>query len=246
MDEARTLRVDGLSNARDLGGLPRLNGGETPRGVFYRSEVVDRIEPGGWEQLYRAGIRTIIDLRTPAERARDVQVRPDWLITVSVDLDGPENRDFWPYYEDSGLDGTPLVFLPHLAAMPERMGHVLVALAEAPPGGVLFHCMSGRDRTGLTAMVLLSIAGVLPEAIADDFLATARLGGDFALTANANLEPVLIEDLLREHATTTEAAFMEALEGLRLNELFGRLGLPPEIREVLATWRGWMTPPGLR
>ncbi len=33
---------------------------------------------------------------------------------VETDLDGPENREFWTYYEDSGLDGTPMVLLPHL------------------------------------------------------------------------------------------------------------------------------------
>lgn len=235
-----------MANARDLGGLPRIGGGETPFGVFYRSEIADRITEVGWEQLHEAGIRSIVDLRAPAERARDVRARPEWLTTVSVDLDGPENREFWPYYENSGLDGTPLVFLPHLAAMPERMALVLTALAEAPHGGVLFHCMSGRDRTGLTAMILLSIAQVRPEAVADDYLQTARLGGGFALTANADHEPVLIEDLLAQHGTTTERAFLEALEGLRPEELLMRLGLSDENRDVLATWRGHLSPPGLR
>jgi protein tyrosine/serine phosphatase len=226
--------IDGLLNARDLGGLPLSRGGTTPEGVFYRSEIADRITPAGWKQLHDAGIRTIVDLRAPGERARDVQKRPEWLTTVAVDLDGPENREFWPYYEDSGLDGTPLVFLPHLAAMPERMSAVLTALAQAPAGGVLFHCMAGRDRTGLTAMVLLSIAGVQPEAIVADYLQTVRLGGGFALTTNAAHELVLIEDLLAQHGTTTEQAFRTALDGLALD----RLAIPAEIHHTLATWRG--------
>jgi hypothetical protein len=230
------LAVDGLVNARDLGGLPRLAGGPTPGGVFYRSEIADRITPRGWDQVHAEGIRTVVDLRTPAERARYGQGRPEWLTTVEVDLDGPENREFWPYYEDSGLDGTPLVFLPHLKAMPERMVAVLTALAEAPEGGVLFHCMSGRDRTGLTAMVLLSIAGVRPEAIAEDYLRTHLLGKGFALTTDANRELILIEELLGQHGTTTEQAFRDALGGLRVNELLD--ALTPANRTVLRTWRG--------
>jgi hypothetical protein len=233
----RTLLVDGLVNGRDLGGLPRLLGGVTPGGVFYRSETVDRITVAGWDQVYQAGIRSIVDLRAPGEVERDIQSRPAWLTTVVVDLDDPANRDFWPYYEDSGLDGTPVVFLPHLAAMPERMRAVLTALARAPAGGVLFHCMSGRDRTGLTAMVLLSIAGVEPDAIVDDFLKTARLGDVFALTTNAGYEPIPIEDLLREHGTTTERALREALAGLRVD----RLNLAPDVLESLSTWRGQLS-----
>ncbi|TFD76983.1 tyrosine-protein phosphatase [Cryobacterium fucosi] len=43
----RTLHVEGLVNARDLGGLPRRNGTPTPRGVFFRSENVDWVSPAG-------------------------------------------------------------------------------------------------------------------------------------------------------------------------------------------------------
>jgi hypothetical protein len=63
------LEVDGLVNARDLGGLRRRNGAYTPRGVFYRSENADWITAAGWDQVGAEGIRTIVDLRRPDERA---------------------------------------------------------------------------------------------------------------------------------------------------------------------------------
>ncbi|MDQ1287647.1 MAG: protein-tyrosine phosphatase, partial [Actinomycetota bacterium] len=46
-------------------------------------------------------------------------------------------------------------------------------LAQARQGGVLFHCLAGRDRTGMISMVLLSLAGVRPEAIVDGLLSEA-------------------------------------------------------------------------
>ena len=134
----RTLRAEGLVNARDLGGLPRKDGTRTPRGVFFRSENVDGVTPRGWDHIHAAGIRTVVDLRQPGERERDISARPDWLTTMHVDLDGLENQDFWAGYWDSGLVGTALYFRPHLEAMPERAGAALSALASAPPGGVLF------------------------------------------------------------------------------------------------------------
>jgi protein tyrosine/serine phosphatase len=100
----RALRVDGLVNARDLGGLPLIGGGETPRGVFFRSENVDAVTSRGWDELLAACIRTVVDLRQPGERERDRSPRPDWLMTTHVDLDGLENQEFWCDYWDNGLD----------------------------------------------------------------------------------------------------------------------------------------------
>ena len=132
--EVRALQVDGLVNARDLGGLPRRNGLLTPRGVCFRSENVDWVTAAGWDDVYAAGIRTVVDLRQTGERMRDTQRRPKWLITINVDLDGLDNANVWKDYRDNGLVGTAMYFLPHLAAMPERSATVLTALAGAPDG----------------------------------------------------------------------------------------------------------------
>jgi len=233
---SRVLEVDGLVNARDLGGLPLTRGGVTPRGVFFRSENVDAITPDGWRQVHDAGIRTVVDLRQPGERARDRHPRPAWLTTTAVDLDGLENADFWAHYWDNGLVGTALYFLPHLAAMPERMGAVLTALSGAGDGGVLFHCMGGRDRTGLVSMVLLCIVGVEPEAIVDDYLETVRLGDVRAAAAHRTNEEAVIEHLLAARGTTTEQAFRDALAGLDLAALLSTAGLSDRNQRVLRTW----------
>lgn len=65
----RALAVDGLVNACDLGGHCRCDGSLALRGVFYRSENVDRVTQAGWERVRAAGIRTIVNLRQPGERA---------------------------------------------------------------------------------------------------------------------------------------------------------------------------------
>jgi protein-tyrosine phosphatase len=175
-NQDRTIAVDGLVNARDLGGMKRKSGGDTPFGVFFRTDNVDKVTEAGWRQAYELGIRTVVDLRQPGERATDTHERPAWLRTVHVDLDGLENTEFWADYWDNGLVGTAMYYLPHLEAMPERTGAALAAIVSAPPGGVLFHCMGGRDRTGMIAMLLLKAADVTDDAIVDDYLQTVRLG----------------------------------------------------------------------
>ena len=235
---SRTLHVEGLVNARDLGGLRQRNGTLTPRGVFFRSENVDSATPAGWEQIREAGIRTIVDLRQAGERAQDTQPRPDWLTTLPIDLDGLDNATFWKDFWNNGLAGTALYYLPHLNAMPERSVSVLAALAGAPEGGILFHCMAGRDRTGLIALLLLTAIDVEPEAIVDDYLETVRLADRRARASQReNAEPT-IEALCQSHGTTTEGAFRAALRGLDLAELFASPGLSAAEREAITSWRG--------
>ncbi|MGI9006046.1 MAG: tyrosine-protein phosphatase [Streptosporangiaceae bacterium] len=239
---ARTLVIDGLANARDLGGLRLSGGGLTPRGVFFRSESADLITPPGWEQARAAGIRTVVDLRQPVERAADTSRRPDWLTTVAVDLDGRHNQEFWRGYWDNGLVGTALYFLPHLAAMPERSGAALSALVTAPPGGVLFHCMGGRDRTGMIAMLLLTAAGAEPAEITEDYMETVRNGGARAAAAGRQDDEPALEAICRAYGSTTREAFRHALEGLNLPAVLAAAGLGPDERQALATWRGTLPP----
>lgn len=232
------MQAPGLVNARDLGGLRREDGTLTPQGVFYRSENVDWLEPEGWEQLRAAGIRTVVDLRQPGERARDVAQRPDWVTTVAVDLDGLENQDFWKDYWDNGLVGTALYFSPHLEAMPERAGAALAAIVSAPPGGVLFHCMGGRDRTGLLSLLLLKAAGTRVDEIVDDYLETVRLGDVRAASMNRNNDEAALEAICQAHGTTTEGAFRTAVESVDLDRVLTAANVNFKNRQALFSWRG--------
>jgi protein-tyrosine phosphatase len=232
------VEVDGLVNVRDLGGLERLNGLRTPSGVFYRSENVDAVTEKGWEQLQALGITTVVDLRQERERARDVGTRPSWLAIRMVDLDEWENQGFWENYWDNGLVGTALYYTPHLNAMPDRAGAALSAIVSAPPGGVLFHCMGGRDRTGMIAMLLLSAIDTKTDEIADDYLETVRRGEIRAVQAGRDNDEPRLQAFCRGHGTTTEKAFRDALATLEFEALLDRLGMPAADRLALRTWRG--------
>lgn len=234
----RAVSVDGLVNVRDLGGLRLSGGGLTPTGVFFRSESIDAVTAGGWEDLWGLGVRTIVDLRQPRERVQDRNARPGWVTTTEVDLDGLEHESFWKDYWDNGLVATALYYTPHLRALPERAGAALAAIVDAPGGGVLFHCVGGRDRTGMIAMLLLAAVGADPEEIVDDYLATVRLGAVRARRSGGVDPEPEIEALCRSHGTTTEAAFRDALNALDLTTFLDGCGLSAEQRLALTTWRG--------
>jgi hypothetical protein len=239
-DARRALVVEGLHNARDLGGLTRADGSLTPFGVFFRSANLDAMTPRAWRWLHERGVRTVIDLRAPAEHAPDPTARPDWLTTSCIDLDRLANTEFWADYLADGRFGTALYYLPHLAALPERMGAVLQAIADAPAGGVLFHCTGGRDRTGLVAMVLLAAAQVTAQDIVEDYLITVRQADLMAdATGRSNPEP-MIEELCRSFGTSTAGAFRDAVAGLDLDAVFTRAGLTEATIDRIRSWRGML------
>jgi protein-tyrosine phosphatase len=182
-------------NARDLGGLPTVDGRETRWRALIRSDAVDGLTPKGWTALGEYGVTTIVDLRNRDER--DAAPEPDGIEVVNVELDGlDEDEEFWSEWMHGPQFATPLYYGPFLERFPHRMEQVLDAIEQAPPGGVLFHCVGGRDRTGLVAAVLLAIAGVRPEAIADDYVSAA--------TSAPTHDPTLDEFLAKRGTSARE------------------------------------------
>ena len=180
--DGRHLDWDGCLNARDLGGLPAAGGHETRRAAIVRADAPDCLTADGWSAVQAHGIRTIVDLRNDDERTPDLALRPDGLTTLRLPLDGSEDREFWDRWSSGAQFGTPLYYRAFLDRFPERTARIVAAIAQAPPGGVLVHCVVGRDRTGLVTMLLLALVGVAPDDIAADY----ALSGERLPAASSN------------------------------------------------------------
>jgi protein-tyrosine phosphatase len=171
---SRDLVWDGLLNVRDLGGHPTEDGGQTRFGVFVRADNLERLSEAGWRALVDYGVHTVVDLRLAVERGAappaDLPIvalhrplvpdfgHPDWLEINALSLGAvlPES--------------TRLVYLEFLERYRDRFGDAVSTIAAADgDGAVLFHCMGGKDRTGLVTALLLRVAGVDREAVAADY-----------------------------------------------------------------------------
>jgi protein-tyrosine phosphatase len=145
-----------------------------------RADAFDRLTEAGWNALSEHRIRTIVDLRNDDELGEDTTPRPGHLTTVRIPLDVSEDREFWSLWQSGPQFGTPLYYRPHLERFPEPSAAVVASVADAAPGGVAFHCAGGRDRSGQVSLLLLSLVGVSPEAIAADYaLSDERLGARY-------------------------------------------------------------------
>jgi protein tyrosine/serine phosphatase len=180
--EERILDWEGALNARDTGGLPTADGRRIRPGALARSDVLTRLTPSGRRALVDHGVRTIIDVRTRQEIERDVdypfrdsptEADPAYInVSFVVDLDEEQTarlhatlRSAWHLGELNKLD---------IDLHQSGVGAIAAAVADAAPGGVLIHCHAGKDRTGMSVGILLSLAGVADDDIADDYALTMR------------------------------------------------------------------------
>ena len=240
----RAIRRPGFHNTRDLGGLPIAGGGTTRYGQYFRSADLRFVMPAGWQAALEAGVRTVLDLRNDDEAEpgsspgatlgagtfavqapATVAKLPAEMRAVRIPIDDINDVAFWQQLNEQRLNGTPLYFRPFVEAKAERIAAALTCIAQAGAGGVIFHCSAGRDRTGLVSLLLLSIAGVLPEAIAEDYeLGLDQTDALYAALGVARREPSM-HDTLQQHGTTVRAAVLSVLEGLEVTRLLSAAGM---------------------
>jgi protein-tyrosine phosphatase len=221
----RHLDWDGCFNVRDLGGLPAAGGHSTRWGAVVRADAVDRLTASGWDALRDHGVRTIIDLRNADELRPDVAPRPADVATLHLALDGIEDAEFWDHWKEQA---PPLYYGPFLGRFSGRVVDVMRAVANARPGGVLIHCVGGRDRTGLVAMLLLAVAGVGADDIADDHaLSAERLVAMYAQSGEAD-QGAMIDEFLEREGTTARELILTTLASLDVEEYLRAAGLPDD------------------
>lgn len=200
----RILNWQGCNNVRDLGGMDASNGYMTRWGAIVRGDQPARLTAEGWSALYAHGIRTIVSLRTHGLDEKDHPiVSPPYfdINVVSVEIEDITDKEFVAQWFDSGLWGTPLYYRDALLRWQGRHTAVLKAIAQAKPGGILFHCKRGHDRTGIIATLLLALAGV----------SLNNITADYELSA----DPVR-DKLLAERNTNAYEVLQKTLEGIQV------------------------------
>ena len=187
--------LQGCLNLRDIGGYPAVTGRVVRSGCLFRSDELFALTDEDLMVVARLGIKVVFDLRHHAERqARPNRLPPEVeLLERSTEpTEGPavtiEDQiatSTLPERDDSWMGKIYAELLEHMA--PDF--RVIVERAtEARARPLLFHCAAGKDRTGLTAAILLGLLGVPDDIILDDYELTNHHYTPGRLSA---LEPLL-------------------------------------------------------
>lgn len=247
IEKGEAIAIEGVPNLRDLGGWSTPDG-KVISGRVYRSAEFGALEGPPASDFAALGIRTVYDLRTQAEREIDVNVLPANTEYIVLDIladkpgAGPAqmlqvltdpkaaeqllgNGKSVAMFEQSYRE---FVTLPS-AIHGYHQFFTLLSKNEHLPG--LFHCTTGKDRTGWAAASLLMLLGVSDDDVLADYLLTndslvpalqpmidnfASIGGDpELLTPVIGVQPEYLDAArseLQDRYGSAEKYFMEGLK----------------------------------
>lgn len=176
----RHIDFEAIENFRDFGGYATSCGRGVRSGRLYRSGHHHLATDADLERLRALGIRAIIDLRHPNERAREPSRRWAGFDAAVIENDITSDRPDWV----TALAGAPLTpewfyedGLSHYRRNPFEPRHIdlfrrfLHALGETD-GAIVVHCAAGKDRTGLACAFAHHLAGVHHDDMMSDYLLT--------------------------------------------------------------------------
>lgn len=203
----RWLELEGAVNARDLGGLPTVDGGRTAERRLLRSDNLQGLTATDIKLLVEEfGLSTVVDLRSThevvsegpgplavvesvqhrhhsvlAERGKATDVAAEALLTR-------RERALARFPDDPMC----AYYLGYLEDRPDGVVGALRSITYAR-GAALVHCAAGKDRTGVVVALALSVVGVERDVVIEDYVATAtRLG---AILDRLRASPTYAEDL---------------------------------------------------
>lgn len=204
----RIIEFQGGTNFRELGGYPAADGRHVKYGVFYRGGTLHDLQSEEDRALLDAmGLKLVLDFRSTGE----CKVSPDYV------PDGAKYRQISAMRYENGdeIDFSPegmkrveqefaflndLSIIDSLASYYARMpfnNPAFQALFESmikEDVPMLFHCTSGKDRTGVGAMLILLALGCGRDVALRDYLETNRCRAAQLAALRENYEAMDGED----------------------------------------------------
>jgi len=164
----RFLKIDGVCNVRDLGGIATADGSKRIKyGLLFRGGEMNghhkdydgnwcRISDAGIDEMRWVGIRAVLDMRT-AEEAEYITSSP-----LGEDVSYVRFENANTYYYDKFWENR--VYL-------DALQWIIDELRAGRP--VYFNCIYGADRTGTLAFIVEALLGVSENDLSVDYELTS-------------------------------------------------------------------------
>jgi len=184
LDQPPFVVVAGLSNFRDAGGSPILddNGkkiASVRSGILYRGPDPNTIQPEGLAKLQKINVTTHFDLKSRGQIEKfggPVELDGIQRIWSPAFPDGeysPEKAAArYVQYASDGTEGIVQAFTDILVYGAPATRTILLHLASispTSPSAFYIHCTTGNNRSGVFIGLILSLLGVKPQQIAEEY-----------------------------------------------------------------------------
>jgi protein-tyrosine phosphatase len=224
-----SLGIASVPNLRDAGGYSTADGSMVRRGVAYRSNQLNPINADDLKKIAALGLKNDFDLRTVEEREAKPDVLPPGVKNVWLNVladakgvspaevermlnvpkvanaelgNGKASAEFVKTYRE-------FITLPSANAAFRKL---FVDMGREDQLPALYHCTTGKDRTGWASAALLTLLGVPEDKVYEDYLKS----NEYILPAYktfidrfvaAGGQPSIPQDLLGVKAEYLQASF---------------------------------------
>lgn len=186
-EPGKSLGLASIPNLRDLGGYETTSGARVAYGLVYRSNQLYGISPSDMLMLTKLHLKNCYDMRTVTERNAKPNELPDgvhnlWLnvmadfsTTGSVNLlellSDPQraNAELGEGKIEAMFEAGYRQFIS-LASANKAYSELFRSLGDTNRLPALFHCTTGKDRTGWAAAALLTLLGVPKDLVIEDYM----------------------------------------------------------------------------
>ncbi|MGN0824578.1 MAG: tyrosine-protein phosphatase [Candidatus Coproplasma sp.] len=197
--EKQLMDVEGIENARQLGGYLAADGRRVKDGLLLRTGGISNISDETANALSKDfNVKYVVDLRMEFERKNspDKAIEGAENIGISVydtDMSDPEVVELMKKLQAAaGDDIQQGIECSKAGTYSKQYGKILmnkkgqdgfaqffdILLKNKGEGAVLWHCAYGKDRTGIAAALVLYALGVSEDIILQDFLLTNAANKD--------------------------------------------------------------------
>ncbi len=174
----KVIHIKKVTNFRTVGNIKNTEGRTLKEGRFYRSAHLHQLKKRSFDDMDKLGIKEIIDLRN----SKEISQKPDQL---------PAAITYKKYsaFEDEGdqlAQARKLVlkgkvnasdadkrmidfYREYVTENPEIIKKIITEILESKDP-VLYHCTAGKDRTGITTALILTILKFDKATIYNEYL----------------------------------------------------------------------------
>ncbi|HCA07627.1 tyrosine-protein phosphatase [Chryseobacterium sp.] len=177
-ETGKRIEIKKVYNFRTVGNIKNSEGRTLKEGKFYRSGHLHKLKKNSFKELEKLGIKEVIDLRN----SKEIADKPDHLPTDMV-------YKKYSAFEDEGdqltqakklvlkgeVNGSDAdkrmidFYREYVTENPEVIKKIITDILESDQP-VLYHCTAGKDRTGITTALILTILKFDKETIYNDYI----------------------------------------------------------------------------
>ncbi|MFD9305319.1 tyrosine-protein phosphatase [Streptomyces sp. NPDC060048] len=201
----RQIPLQGAVNVRDLGGYRTWTGGTVRQGLVYRSDALGKLTAADLTSVSGLGLTKVVDFRIPMEVQYDgadklpaglaATARPVSDLGLYGTLVGAIASGDPVKQEQMLGGGRAEAYMRDIyetfVTSPENRAQFAATVREAADGRqgpMLYHCTSGKDRTGWMSYVLLRALAVPEGAAESDYLASNTFRAAYDAQVRAGLK----------------------------------------------------------